>query len=201
MSTADHLSPIIRISCQTTGPSSEGQPASPAAMVICRVSGTRDQVRIEQGDPGTLQPLGERTKWSWFGRAVDVNGQAQDADLVFLIRFPVPRKLLTDFTLWYTGEHGPLLRQEPRWHGYALMAASDTNAQFTLAVAHWIAAQDVLESPARRTSRNTAAWHRWTRHNWFDVAFERLLLERHSGCTLARFTNALATPTPRHSHR
>jgi hypothetical protein len=96
---------------------------------------------------------------------------------VFFVGIWAPAEFREELCAWYLHEHGPILLECPQWQGFRCLEAHA--AQGTqLYVLHRLAERSALDSEQRKRSRDTPWFHRLARYEWFDKAFERVLLRR-----------------------
>jgi hypothetical protein len=96
---------------------------------------------------------------------------------IFCVGIWLPADFREELCAWYLHEHGPILLECPEWRGFQCLEASAARGnQFF--VLHRLAARSALDSDQRRRSRSTPWFQRLTGHEWFDQAFERVLLHR-----------------------
>jgi hypothetical protein len=98
---------------------------------------------------------------------------------VFCVGIWVPAEFREELCAWYLHEHGPILLECPEWQGFQCLEASVAQGN-QLYVLHRLADRRALDSEQRKRSRNTPWFHRLARYDWFDKAFERVLLRRMS---------------------
>ncbi|HUH92196.1 MAG TPA: hypothetical protein VL742_03495 [Casimicrobiaceae bacterium] len=96
---------------------------------------------------------------------------------VFCVGIWTPAEFREELCAWYLYEHGPILLECPQWRGFQCLEASAARGN-QLYVLHRLATRTALDSEQRKRSRDTPWFHRLARHEWFDRAFERVLLRR-----------------------
>jgi hypothetical protein len=96
---------------------------------------------------------------------------------MFMVGIRAPAEFREELCAWYLHEHGPILLECRQWRGFqCLEAHAAQGIQFY--VLHRLAERSALDSEQRQRSRSTPWFHRLARYDWFDQAFERVLLRR-----------------------